>query len=99
MIKENNSLFCEATESLSPVADFLNLLSNLVSPERDEKHHALADLTLKQTKQQNKTQVASSRFCPSPLNQRVHLLNQDQFKLGLIDATSAAKLKWLKAQN
>lgn len=37
-------------ESLSPVADFLDLLSNLVSPEGDEKHHALADLALKRRK-------------------------------------------------
>lgn len=59
MIKENNSLFCDATESFSPVADFLNLLSNLVPPERDEKHHALADLTLKQTKKQSAGGVIS----------------------------------------
>lgn len=33
-----------------PVADLLNLLSNLVSPERDEEHNTFADLTLKQQK-------------------------------------------------
>lgn len=33
--------------ALLPIADFLNFLSDLVSPERDEKHNAFAYLTLK----------------------------------------------------
>lgn len=37
-------------ESFSPVTDFLDLLPDLVSPEGDEKHHALADLALKPRK-------------------------------------------------
>lgn len=32
--------------TLLPVTDLLDLLTNLISPERDEEHDTLADLTL-----------------------------------------------------
>lgn len=52
-----------------PITNFLNFLSDLVSPERDEKHDTFADLTLKQhrsdfTDSSTKTnQVLKHVFC------------------------------------
>lgn len=40
--------YSQVMESLLPIADLLNFLSDLVSPEGDEKHNAFANLTLKQ---------------------------------------------------
>lgn len=46
---------CYTAVSFSPVADFLDLLPNLVAPEGDEKHHILANLALETRKNMSST--------------------------------------------
>lgn len=49
IMKENTTdIESHVMTGFLPIADFLNFLSDLVSPERDEEHDTFAYLTLKQ---------------------------------------------------